>query len=216
MINRCAYGAGLSLLFCLQSVLAGPTRDCPRIVSNVERLACFDQAAGTPAYTPKRQWSAPEQQAPSVLRVMANEAARASDDLTFRIGSQTQDGAGAPALVISAPAIASGDETTYMAISCIQAISRLQLIARRPIDASWVKVRLTGEGWSTRETPWQVMENGQVLDAGRGLPAIEQIRKLIGAQRIEVVSEHGEIDGLTFDAQGLDPLISQARSTCRW
>ncbi|MNE14678.1 hypothetical protein D3C80_1075660 [compost metagenome] len=103
-----------------------------------------------------------------------------------------------------------------MAISCIQAISRLQLIARRPIDASWVKVRLTGEGWSTRETSWQVMENGQVLDAGRGLPAIEQIRKLIGAQRIEVVSEHGEVDGLTFDAQGLDPLISQARSTCRW
>ncbi len=66
------------------------------------------------------------------------------------------------------------------------------------------------------ETSWQVMENGQVLDAGRGLPAIEQIRKLIGAQRIEVVSEHGEVDGLTFDAQSLDPLISQARSTCRW
>ncbi|MOA41014.1 hypothetical protein D3C78_1629380 [compost metagenome] len=55
-----------------------------------------------------------------------------------------------------------------------------------------------------------------MLDAGRGLPAIEQIRKLIGAQRIEVVSDYGEVDGLTFDAQGLDPLISRARSTCRW
>ena len=216
MINRCAYGAGLSLLFCLQPVLAGPTRDCPRVVSNVERLACFDQVAGTPAYTTKRQRSAPEQQAPSVLRVMANEAARAPDDLTFRIRSQNQGGEGPPALVISAPAIASGDERTYMAISCIQAISRLQLITRRPIEASWVKVRLTGEGWSTRETPWQVMENGQVLDAGRGLPAIEQIRKLIGAQRIEVESDHPEIDGLTFDAQGLAPLIGQVRSTCRW
>lgn len=60
------------------------------------------------------------------------------------------------------------------------------------------------------------MENGQVIDAGRGLPAIEQIRKLIGAHRIEVVSEHSELDGLIFDAQGLTPLISQARSTCRW
>ncbi|WEK28030.1 MAG: type VI secretion system-associated protein VasI [Candidatus Pseudomonas phytovorans] len=216
MINRCVYGAGLSLLFCLQPVLAGPTRDCPRIVSSVERLACFDQAAGTPAYMTERQWSAPEQQAPSVLRVLANEAARAADDLTFRLRGQIQEGAGAPALVISAPAIASSDEPAYMAISCIQAISRLQLIARRPIEASWVKVRLTGQGWSTRETPWQVMENGQVLDAGRGLPAIEQIRELIGAQRIQVVSDHAEIDGLTFDAQGLDPLISQARSTCRW
>ncbi|MFF7066151.1 type VI secretion system-associated protein VasI [Pseudomonas sp. NPDC008258] len=185
-------------------------------MSNVERLACFDQAAGTPAYTAKRQWSAPEQQAPSVLRVMANEAARAADDLSFRMGGRGPEGAGAPELVISAPAIASGDERSYLAISCIQAISRLQLIARRPIEAGWVKVRLIGEGWSTRDTPWQVMENGQVLDAGRGLPAIEQIRKLIGAQRIKVVSDHVEFNGLTFDAQGLDPLISQARSTCRW
>ena len=60
------------------------------------------------------------------------------------------------------------------------------------------------------------MENGQVLDAGRGLPAIEQIKQLIGAQRIEVVSDHNEVDGLIFDAQGLDPLIRQVRSTCRW
>ncbi|WP_284354600.1 type VI secretion system-associated protein VasI [Pseudomonas putida] len=185
-------------------------------MSNVERLACFDQAAGTPAYMTERQWSAPEQQAPSVLRVMANEAERAPDDLTFHISGRAWDGAGAPELVISAPAIASGNERTYLAISCIQAISRLQLIAKRPIDASWVKVRLSGQGWSTRETPWQVMENGRVLDAGRGLPAIEQIRKLIGAHRIDVVSEHSELDGLTFDAQGLAPLISQARSTCRW
>ncbi|WP_245225732.1 type VI secretion system-associated protein VasI [Pseudomonas sp. T34] len=216
MINPCAYGAGLSLLFFLQPVLAGPTRDCSRIVSNVERLACFDQAAGTPAYKTHRQWSAPEQQAPTVLRVMANEAARPRDDLTFRIERRVQDVTGAPELVISAPAIASGNEPAYLAISCIQAISRLQLIARRPIEPSWVKVRLVGEGWSTTETQWQVMENGQVLDAGRGLPAIEQIRRLIGAQRIEVVSDHDEVDGLTFDAQGLDPLISQARSLCRW
>jgi len=60
------------------------------------------------------------------------------------------------------------------------------------------------------------MENGQVLDAGRGLPAIEQIKKLIGAQRIRLLSDKPEVDGLMFDAQGLDPLISKARSTCRW
>jgi type VI secretion system protein VasI len=113
-------------------------------------------------------------------------------------------------------AIASGDDPSYLAISCIQNISRLQLIARQPIGASWVTVRLKGEGGSTNATPWQVMENGQVLDAGRGLPAIEQIKQLIGAQRIEVVSDLNEVDGLIFDAQGLDPLIRQVRSTCRW
>ena len=46
------------------------------------------------------------------------------------------------------------------------------------------------------------MENGQVLDAGRGLPAIEQIKQIIGAKRIHVVSEHADLNGLSFDAQG--------------
>lgn len=216
MIIRCAYVAGLSFVFFLQPVLASPIQDCPAIVSNIERLACFDQAAGTPAHKAKKQWSAPELEATSVLRVMANEATRTADDLTFRIGSQSEGSERAPEWVISAPAIASGDDPSYLAISCIQHISRLQLIARQPIGASWVTVRLKGEGGSTNATLWQVMENGQVLDAGRGLPAIEQIKQLIGAQRIEVVSDHNEVDGLIFDAQGLDPLIRQVRSTCRW
>lgn len=79
-----------------------------------------------------------------------------------------------------------------------------------------------GQGATARErnattaTAWQVMENGQVLDAGRGLPAIEQIKQLIGAHRIRVHSDNPQVDGLTFDAQGLDPLINQARSACRW
>jgi type VI secretion system protein VasI len=216
MIIRCACGAGFLLLLCLQPALASRTQDCPGIVSNIERLACFDRAAGTPAHATKKPWSAPELEAPSVMRVMANEAARTADDLTFRGGDLSESSGGAPELVITAPAIASGNEHAYLAISCIHNISRLQLIAKKPIETGWVTVRLKGDGWSTNETPWQVMENGQVLDAGRGLPAIEQIKKLIGAHRIQVVSDHPEVDGLMFDAQGVGPLISQARRTCRW
>jgi len=216
MIIRCAFGAGLWLLFCLQPALAKRALDCPEIVSNIERLACFDSAAGAPAHTTTKPWSAPEQEAPSVLRVMANEASRSAEDLTFRNGERSKGSDGIAELVISAPAIASGDQRSYLAISCIQNISRLQLITPKPIDVGWVTVRLEGDGGSTNDTPWQVMENGQVLDAGRGLPAIEQIKKLIGAHRIAVTSDHSEVDGLTFDAQGLDTLISQARSTCRW
>ena len=148
MIIRCAYVAGLSFVFFLQPVLASPIQDCPAIVSNIERLACFDQAAGTPAHKAKKQWSAPELEATSVLRVMANEATRTADDLTFRIGSQSEGSERAPEWVISAPAIASGDDPSYLAISCIQNISRLQLIARQPIGASWVTVRLKGDGGS--------------------------------------------------------------------
>ncbi|OAS08638.1 hypothetical protein AYO08_08695 [Pseudomonas putida] len=103
-----------------------------------------------------------------------------------------------------------------MIISCVQNISRLQLVTAQPVDASRVQVRLRGERGATVPTPWQVMENGQVLDAGRGLPGIEQIKQLIGAHRIHVESDNPAVDGLVFDAQGLDPLIDEARKTCRW
>lgn len=209
----CRYGAAILLFWYQSSAMASADRDCRRIVSNVERLACFDEAAGTPSHQTQRHWSAPEQNAPSVSRVMASEAGREPDDLTFRMADQS---AGVSGLVISAPAIASFREPAYLAISCIQSISRLQLITHKPMETNWVAMRLAGEGWSSKETQWQVTENGQVLDAGRGLPAIEQIRTLIGAHRIELLSSNPAINGLTFDAQGLDPLIKQARSACRW
>lgn len=157
-----------------------------------------------------QQWSAPEQDAPTVRRVLALEAGRTPEDLTFRLASESTG------LLITAPAIASGTPSSYLAISCVQNITRLQLITAHPIDAGRVWVRLQGDRSQTASTPWQVTENGQVLDAGRGLPGIEQVKQLIGAQRIHVQSDHPLVDGLVFDAQGLDPLIGEARRTCRW
>ncbi|WP_409282980.1 type VI secretion system-associated protein VasI [Pseudomonas putida] len=210
MIIRYAGGVGLSFLFLLMPALTRASQDCPRIVSNIERLACFDQAAGTPGFTPHRQWSAQELEAPTLRRVLIHETGRAPEDLMFRLRSEEGG------LLISAPAIASVAPHPYLIISCVQNISRLQLVTAQPVDASRVQVRLLGERGATVPTPWQVMENGQVLDAGRGLPGIEQIRQLIGAHRIHVESDNPAVDGLVFDAQGLDPLIDEARKTCRW
>ena len=210
MIIRYAGGLGVSLLFLLMPALTCASQDCPRIVSNIERLACFDQAAGTPGFTPQRQWSAQELEAPTVRRVLIHETGRAPEDLMFRLRSEEGG------LLISAPAIASVAPNPYLIISCVQNISRLQLVTAQPVDASRVQVQLRGERGATAPTPWQVMENGQVLDAGRGLPGIEQIKQLIGAHRIHVESDNPAVDGLVFDAQGLDPLIDEARKTCRW
>ncbi|MBI6888099.1 type VI secretion system-associated protein VasI [Pseudomonas putida] len=210
MIIRYAGGVGLSFLFLLMPALTRASQDCPRIVSNIERLACFDQAAGTPGFTPHRQWSAQELEAPTLRRVLIHETGRAPEDLMFRLRSEEGG------LLISAPAIASVAPPPYLIISCVQNISRLQLVTAQPVDASRVQVRLRGERGATVPTPWQVMENGQVLDAGRGLPGIEQIKQLIGAHRIHVESDNPAVDGLVFDAQGLDPLIDEARKTCRW
>ena len=210
MIVKSACSASLSLILGCMPISAYSDQDCPRIVSNLERLACFDNSAGTPAHLVPVHWSAPEQDSPTLHRVMAHEAGRAADDLTFRLRAE------AHGLMIAAPAIASVSPHPYLVISCVQNISRLQLITAQPIDAGRVTIRLRGARGATVPTPWQVTENGQVLDAGRGLPGIEQIKQLIGAHRIQVESDNPTVDGLIFDAQGLDPLIDEARKTCRW
>ncbi|MEN5300974.1 type VI secretion system-associated protein VasI [Pseudomonas sp. TWI628] len=210
MIDKKSYKLSLSLIVGCIPISAYSDQDCQRIVSNIERLACFDKSAGTPAHLVPMQWSAPEQDSPTLRRVMAHEAGRLPEDLSFRLKS-AEDG-----LMISAPAIASAAPHPYLVISCVQNISRLQLITAAPIHAGRVEVQLIGERGATVSTPWQVMENGQVLDAGRGLPGIEQIKPLIGAHRIQVESDNPAVDGLIFDAQGLDPLIDEARMTCRW
>ncbi|WP_409488566.1 type VI secretion system-associated protein VasI [Pseudomonas promysalinigenes] len=203
-------GVWLLLTLCSLPVLAFEPPDCPRIVSNIERLACFDQAAGTPAHTGSRQWSAQEHDAPILRRVVTQEMERAPGDSRFRL-SLAQD-----EVMIWAPADTLASPASYLVISCVQNISRLQLVTAQPIDSRRVKVRLRGERGATTARPWQVMENGQVLDAGRGLPGIEQIKQLIGAKRIHVESDYPAVHGLVFDAQGLDPLIDEARKACRW
>jgi len=210
MLGNKTCGVSLWLVLGCMPLPVYSDQDCSRIVSNLERLACFDEAAGTPAHLVPMQWSPPEQDSPTVRRVLTHEAGRHPDDLTFRLTPEDEG------LTISAPAIASAASHSYLVISCLQNISRLQLVAAQPVDAGRVTVRLQGERSTTVATPWQVTENGQVLDAGRGLPGIEQIKQLIGAHRIRVQSDNPSIDGLVFDAQGLDPLIDEARKTCRW
>jgi len=210
MTGKKAYGISLVLVLNFLSMPAYSYQDCRHIVSNLERLACFDRSAGTPAHLVPVQWSAPEQDSTTLRRVLTNEVGRSPEDLMFRLRAE-DDG-----LMISAPAIASAAQHSYLVISCLQNISRLQLVAAQPIDTGRVIVQLKGERGSTAPTPWQVMENGQVLDAGRGLPGIEQIKKLIKAHRIHVESDNPAVHGLVFDAQGLDPLIDEARKACRW
>lgn len=218
MIKQFCYWLCLCCVLLTGQALADATRDCTRVSSRVERLACFDDAAGTPAYQPvaRGRWSAPELSAPSVARIMANERERAPDDLAFRLSVQPEGRMGQKLVVISAPAIAATEPRPYLAISCVENISRLQLLTAQPIESNRVTMRLRTERQATSLLPWQVLENGQVLDAGRGLPAIEQIKALIGAHRIQILSDHPALEGLSFDALGLDPLIDQARQACRW
>jgi type VI secretion system protein VasI len=205
------------------AVAAG--RSCRAIVSAIERLACFDAEAGTPPAT-AADITAPAAAAPAAMvrvpdivgLVQRNESRRKADHagvMLLRVGDAIP---GQDKVVISAPALTGSEPRPLLAISCLQNISRLQLITAEPLDVSRVSIRvlLDGRPISDRR-PWQVVEDGTVTDAGRGLVAIEQLRHLTRAsQQMQLESDHASFHGLSFDTEALHELMAQQREACHW
>lgn len=210
------------------AVAAG--RRCTTIVSAIERLACFDAEAGTPpTATAESSASAADAAAaaapfelvrvPDIVGLVQRNESRRKPDyagaLLLRVGDAIP---GQDKVVISAPALAGSEPRPLLAISCLQNISRLQLTTAEPLDVSRVSIRvlLDGRPISGRR-PWQVLDDGTVTDAGRGLVAIEQLRHLTRAsQQMQLESDHAAFDGLSFDTAALHALMVQQREACHW
>ncbi|MFK1566632.1 type VI secretion system-associated protein VasI [Pseudomonas aeruginosa] len=202
---------------------------CTGIVSALERLKCFDAAAGTPPAPtapaaslaepgPTGAAPAPVRRPEIVERVRANEATREPGETQFRMSREQEDLPGQWRVVISAPAIGSRSEAPVLAISCLSNISRLQLIAANPVAPNRMNIRLFLDGKPlSPEIPWQVLDDGTVIDAGRGLVAIEQLRSLVGpGGRLRMESTYPAFADLVFDATGLHALMKQQREACHW
>ncbi|NWL75386.1 type VI secretion system-associated protein TagO [Pseudomonas taiwanensis] len=203
------------------AVAAGP--DCTRIVSAVERLACFDAAAGTPPTPPSSQ--PPSVSAEPAVRaaditvlVRENEVGRRPDQTASILGRSADDLPGQFKVVISSPALSGAAPRPLLAISCLSNISRLQLLTADPLPVNRVSIRLLLDGRPISPSrPWQVLEDGTVTDAGRGLVAIEQLRELTRpGQQLQLESDHSPFHGLRFDVSALAGQMMQQREACHW
>ena len=226
-------------------------RICTIIVSAVERLACFDAAAGTPpAPTPVRPALAapapitpgrpapnaspdvstaamPSQTGPRPVAsafiatrsselVRQNESARQPQDTAFLMSYTDDEQPGQQRVVISAPALGAGPPI-YLAISCLSNISRLQLLAEQPFPQHHINIRLYMDDRPlSAGKPWRVLDEGNVADAGRGLVAIEHLRPFVAGTHLRVESDYAPLNGLTFDATGLQALLARQREACHW
>ncbi|WP_438859229.1 type VI secretion system-associated protein TagO [Achromobacter spanius] len=222
-----------------------PTRHCTQIISGVERLACFDAAAGTPP-APSSPRSAmppdadsasatsaslasnsdatphpaadnllpPSSRASDIIR--QNESSRSDGDSTFLLTDSNEPPAGQQRVVISAPAL-NTRPPIYLAITCLSNISRLQLLAEKPFERHQMTVQLYMDDRPlSAARPWRVLDEGNVADAGRGLVAIDQLRPFVAGQRLRIESDYAQLNGLTFDASGLQALLSRQREACHW
>jgi len=210
-----------------ESAIAAAPRDCVHIVSAVERLACFDAEAGTPPSPPgadSREADgasvpAPVRQEPDIVSLIRRlETERSPNEEGFRLLQEADATPAQTRVVLSAPALGAPAGQTRLVISCLSNISRLQLLADRPIARSRMEIRLSLDGHPLGGArPWQVLEDGRLVDAGRGLVAIEQLRQLAQPGSVlRVESDAAQMDGLRFDASGLQGLIALQREACHW
>lgn len=217
-----------ALRFVLSALLlaAGPlsasdnaSRDlavCARIGTAGERLACFDRfAANAVVRAPASPKAAPVTD--TVLAVAVNERARLPDDARFRMTQAPSSIVEGSRVLMSAPALGAERPKPLMTIACVDRITRLQLIVHPPVAPAQAQVALFLDGAPLGTVQrWQVLEGGRVVDAGRGLPAIDLLRRVKSGDELRVQSDLSAIDGLRFDATGLTELIAVQRKACRW
>ena len=196
-------------------------RECTTIISALERLACFDAAAGTPATPAVAPAIAPAQAArvPDIVLLARRNESRRKDEQNGMLLLRVADALpGSSSVVITAPAQSGAAPRPLLAISCLQNISRLQLLTEQALDVNRLNIRILLDGRPISPSrPWQVLEDGTVTDAGRGLVAIEQLRHLTRpAQQLQLESDHAPFDGMSFDVAALHALMSQQREACHW
>lgn len=223
-------GVALSACSGAHSPNASPPSACTVVRDPADRLACFDRVAGTPDTvvaaalmlkpTPARTASTTataEPASPIVNLVEQVEAGRTADERRARARDFGADGTeGHHRYVISIPAPGTSPRA-WLAISCIETISRLQVVLTEPVADAQARITLNLDGRPvTGEQRWQVLEQGRVIDAGRGLVAIDTLRRIGNGEQLRVDSDIPALDGLTFDATGLSARIAQQRQACRW
>jgi len=184
--------------------LVEQARSCAQESSRLERLKCYDAVFQTSTS------SVDDSELPELWHtVERQEAARPGDDMGLLM-QETDD-----EVVISVPALGATPPRPLLVMACEKLITRFQLHMPTAVDVSRVDIELSGNGGSV-EQQWRARDGGQVVSGGRGLPAIDTLRQLLGADQLTLRSDVAALDGLRFDVSGLRDDIKPLRDACRW
>lgn len=186
---------------------------CTQIPSKLERLACFDELFNTPLVTVIPLQEVDTNVYPEAFQVaMLSEKAR-QQGMGFIAGHQpdTTDG-----FWVTAPAIGALPPRPVLMLSCIDNISRVELMLPNVLEASWAVVGLRINGVEQEQQRWLSDDTGHIFRTGRGLPAIQVMKALILGDEVYLHSTNKAIDGLQFDTRELGRALKPLRQSCRW
>ncbi|AFH93770.1 TPA: type VI secretion system-associated protein VasI [Providencia stuartii] len=185
--------------------LAQALSECRLESSQLIRLACYDQImADSPAQTPFD----PSQMGKAWRQAMEHEMQREDNSAGFLV---TLPETGNYPVIMTIPAIGFAPPRPVMMISCIDNITRLQVALPRQQEAG--SVMLTTD--KTQFTAdWFLRENGYVLESSRGIPGIDEIKRLLNGETLTLKLANN--DRLTFNISGISTDIKPLRTACHW
>lgn len=200
---------------------------CTRIQSRLNRLTCFDEVFNTPVIEQVRK-QAKEGALPAAWhRALKNEKHRtgetgfllnmpAGKGSAFFSGQSSRQGNAdfPPYLWATAPALGVLPPRPVLMFSCIDKISRAELILPDALEGSRLYLQLRGK--RKLKQRWLSDESGLVLRSGRGIPAIQAMKTALSGQQLVLVSQDGSLKELMFDTQGLNDVLKPMREVCRW
>ncbi len=182
---------------------------CRREPSPLIRLACYDAIGNGLTQTSEggtiksAAWQA----------IWAQEQARTPDSPPFLL----QRDEGRDSETLTRPALRGAT----LAIGCVDSITHIRLRLDTPWAGEKVLVELDGQPGSGSQS-WFIRDQGLLLEYGRGLPAIEELKRWIGHRELQVRADNGTqaraANGvvLRVDLSGLKEALAPLRQQCRW
>lgn len=182
--------------------LAPQLQQCRAEASPLVRLACYDGIGSQVAAVVE-----PTYQSESWQAIWRQEQSRVAQSEPFLLGQDGEPGAEQASLLLTRPALRGAT----LAIGCSNSITSLRLRLDEPWVGNSVETRLDGV---LRRGNWFVREQGMLLEYGRGLPAIDELKGWVGHRQLTLTAPKGMM--LQFDLGGLGKALSPLRQHCRW
>ncbi|WP_279451031.1 type VI secretion system-associated protein VasI [Aeromonas dhakensis] len=174
---------------------------CRQEPSPLVRLACYD-AIGN------RAVSATEGDSPKSAAwqaIWAQEQARTPESAPFLLQSDEARGSE----TLTRPALRGAT----LSIGCVDSITHIRLRLDQPWSGEKVLVELDGQPNAGSQS-WFIRDQGLLLEYGRGLPAIEELKRWLGHRELQVRADNGAL--LRVDLSGLKEALAPLRQQCRW
>lgn len=181
--------------------------ECKTILSDRDRLFCFDELFNTPIFTSENTGYPLKAETYPIewLKIQEMEQKRPENIEGFWSTEKQLEHYETLYLTQSV------EDLGIVTLSCINNISRVEIMLDRPLQKGFVSVSVLGK--NKEQHQWLLDDTGYILREGRGLPAIATMRNLMGESQftLTVNDRHYTLSLKNFNDQ-----VKELQKMCHW